>query len=168
MCRSWAEHAAEVVAVGQVSLPAPAHLPRPAQLLGFFPRSYAEAGPAAESQLATDQRRAALAALLQRRGVAGPEGSAFMPCAIAPLGSGTAGDATAAARVLHVLQGGLDSGLWTDLPAAGHAQRSTGSLTADTASIMSLTVSRAPACGIAQLTTKFRLRSSPISSSTVT
>jgi hypothetical protein len=150
----------------------PAHLPRIAQLLGFFPRSYEDADPSAtgsraaaatsaagstavaaaggpaaaagSSGLSDTQRRAALAALLQRRAVTGPEGTAFMPCMVAPLGAGAAADSTAAARVLHVLQGGLETGLWSQLPE-GHTQRATGAvgLSADAASVKSLTVSAA-------------------------
>lgn len=145
--RSWAEYSAELVAASRLSRPVPAHLPRMAQLLGFFPRSYAESGspaadsssPVAGSGFSAAQRRSALAALLQRRGVAGPGGAAFMPCAVTPLGATAAADSTAAARVLHVLQGGLDTGLWSDLPE-GHAQRPGASLSAGAASVRSLTV----------------------------
>ena len=135
MNRSWAQYIAEVVLVDKLSKPMPVGLPPMGALLGAFPDIYLGDGPAAEAH-----RREALGALLQRRGVAGPEGAAFMPCIVAPLGAKAPDCETAAARVLHVLQGGLQRGLWAKLPAAGHAQQATGSTAADMASISSLTV----------------------------
>lgn len=68
-------------------------------------------------------------------------GTAFMPCMVTSLGADAGTEATAAARVLHVLRGGLETGLWTELPAAGHAQRAAQKLSARLASVNSLKAS---------------------------
>lgn len=83
MCRSFAQYCIEVNAAnhgkGDLSKPIPAHLPPISQLVGSFPQSYSAASESAVGGLDAAARRSALGALLQRRGVAGPEGKDLRP-----------------------------------------------------------------------------------------
>lgn len=55
-------------------------------------------------------RQTRLEAVLQHSGSMSIEKAAFMPCVLRSLGADMACESTAAARVLHVLKGGLETG----------------------------------------------------------
>lgn len=117
--RSWADCCSRFAAGGPAAEPPPAGLPPVGELLGAFPASYSlPGGPGGLADAA--ERRAALGVLLQTRGaICSAAGAAFMPCVLRPLGADAAAEATAAARVLHVLTSGLAAGLWAAVPPKG-------------------------------------------------
>ncbi len=105
---------------GPAAAPPPAGLPPIGALLGAFPASYSLPGGPGQGLADAAERRAALGVLLQTRGaICSAAGAAFMPCVLRPLGADAAAEATAAARVLHVLTGGLAAGLWAAVPPKG-------------------------------------------------
>lgn len=55
-------------------------------------------------------RQTRLEAVLQHSGSVSVEKAAFMPCVLRSLGADVTCEMTAAARVLHVLKGGLETG----------------------------------------------------------